>query len=232
MKKNNLNKKKNWFQKVFDIRYFFYDFVKFTGALSAIIFFRIKRLYKTGKKPKGLYRGSYIIASNHVTFLDPIMLSIVFWKRRVSFIATTDLFSSKLRTFFFKSVRMIPIDKQNVKMETFKRVKDVINSGHLILIFPEGHVKTKEETDNLAEYKSGVVMMSLITKTPLLPVYIKKRDKWYKSQKIIIGEKINIEDYVTSLVPTMEDIARVTKVLQEEEEKLASLLEEKENKKC
>ena len=53
---------------------------------------------------------------------------------------------------------MIPIDKQNVKMETIKKVKDVIDSGHLVLIFPEGHVQKSGE---VAEYKQGAVLRIL-----------------------------------------------------------------------
>ncbi len=227
MKKVRKNKKRNAFQKVFDLRYFFYDFVKFTGALSAIIILRVRRYYKNGKKPKRHYQGNYVIVSNHPTFLDPLILSIAFWKRRVSFIATTDLFNSKLKSFFFKSVKMIPIDRDNVKMETIKTTKDVIDSGHSILIFPEGHV---QRTDAVAEYKSGAVMIAMITKSPILPVYIKKRDKWWQSQKVMIGDKINIEDYIESKIPTMEDISKVTKILKQEEELLAELLEKKETK--
>lgn len=222
MKKTKKNKKRNVFQKLFDLRYFFYDFVKITGALSAIIILRVRRYYKTVKKPKGLYKGNYVIVSNHPSFLDPLILSIVFWKRRVSFIATTDLFNSKFKNFFFKSVRMIPIDRENVKMETIKTTKDVIDSGHLVLVFPEGHV---QKSDNVDEYKPGAVMIAMITKSPILPVYIQKRDKWWKAQKVMIGEKINIEDYVESKIPTMEDIIKVTQILKQEEELLAKLLE-------
>ena len=226
--KKNKNKKRNVFQKVFDLRYFLYDFVKFTGALSAIIILRVRRYYKTGKKPKGLYKGNYVIISNHPTFLDPLILSIAFWKRRVSFIATKELFSTKLKSFFFRCIRMIPIDRDNVKMETIKNAKDVIDSGHLLLIFPGGHVQKQE---NVAEYKPGAVMIAMITKSPILPVYIKKREKWWQAQKVMIGEKINIEDFVKSKIPTMEDIIEVTRVLKQEEELLAKLIE-KGDKQC
>ena len=227
MKKQVKNKKRNKFQKIFDLRYFFYDFVKFTGAITALPIIRLRRYYKTGKKTKGLYKGSYIIVSNHPTFIDPIILSIAFWKRRVSFIATIDLFSTKLRSFFFNSVKMIPINKQNVKMETIKRVKDVIDSGHLVLIFPEGHVQKGIE---VAEYKQGAVMLAMLTKSPILPVYIKRREKWWQLQKVIIGEKININDYIESNIPTMEDINKMTQILKQEEDLLAELIEKKEKK--
>lgn len=228
-KKVSKNKKRNIFQKIFDLRYFFYDFVKFTGAPTAIPIIRVKRYYKAGKKPKGLYKGQYVIVSNHPTFIDPIILSLAFWKRRISFIATTDLFSSKLRRFFFNNVKMIPIDRENVKMETIKRVKNVLDSGHLILIFPGGHVLRNEDS---AEYKPGAVMLALINKTPILPVYIKKRAKWWQTQKVMIGEKIDVEKYIESKIPTMEDIIKITTILQKEERVLAEILEKRISKKC
>ena len=123
---------------------------------------------------------------------------------------------------------MIPVEKENVKMETIKMAKDVIDSGHLLLVFPEGHVNPLDE---IAEYKSGAVMIAMITKSPILPVYIKKREKWWQVQKVMIGEKINIEDFVKSKIPTMEDVIEVTKILKQEEELLAKLIE-KGDKQC
>ena len=217
-------KKKNLFQKIFDFRYFLYDFVKITAAIPTLIYLRLKIKYLNGRRPKGIYSGSYIIASNHQSYTDVIALLVVFWQRRVSFIATRDLFSTKLRRFFFNNVRMIPIDKNNIKMETFKKAKDVIDSGHLVLIFPEGHVTNSEEVEN---YKSGVVMLSIMTKAPVLQVYVQKREKWWHRQRVVIGEKIDLEQYFENKIPTMEDIIRATNILREKEEQLAEVLKNK-----
>ena len=217
------NKKRNLFQKIFDFRYFLYDFVKITAAIPTLIYLRFKVYYINGKKPKGIYKGPYIIASNHQTYVDVIALLAVFWKRRVSFIATKDLFNTKLKRFFFSSVRMIPIDKQNIKMQTFKIAKDVIDSGHLVSIFPEGHVTNSDEVKN---YKSGVVMLSLMTKAPVLQVYVQKRKKWWHRQKVVIGEKIYLEQYFENSIPTMDDISKVTEILRKNEEKLSDFFRE------
>ena len=50
-------KKINIFKKIFDYRYFPYDFVKITGALPALIYLRLKKHYLNGKKQKGLLKG-------------------------------------------------------------------------------------------------------------------------------------------------------------------------------
>ena len=102
--------------------------------------------------------------------------------------------------------------------------KDVIDSGHLVMIFPEGHVQLTGEID---EYKSGAVMLSLLTKAPIVQVYIKRREKWWHRQKVMIGKKVYLEDYLDSKIPSMEDINKITKILKKQEEELAELLEKK-----
>ena len=106
-----MKKKINIFNKIFDYRYFPYDFVKVTGALPAIIYLRLKKHYLNGKKQKGLFKGPAIIVSNHATYIDPIIIMVATWNRRTSFIATEDLFGTKIRSFFFSAIRCIKINR-------------------------------------------------------------------------------------------------------------------------
>lgn len=216
-----MKKKITKFNKIFDYRYFPYDFVKVTGALPAIIYLRLKKHYLNGKKQKGLFKGPAIIVSNHATYIDPIILMVATWNRRTSFIATEDLFGTKIRSFFFSAIRCIKINKQNVSMQTFKNVQDVINHGHLVGIFPEGHIQTKDSNDH---YKSGAVMFATLCDVPIIQIYIHKKEHWWQRQHVAISDKINVKELINSKIPTVEEIEEVTKFLENQELELKKII--------
>ncbi len=217
-----MKKKINIFNKIFDYRYFPYDFVKVTGALPAIVYLRLKKHYLNGKKQKGLFKGPAIIVSNHATYIDPIIIMVTTWNRRTSFIATEDLYGTKMKSFFFSAIRCIKINKQNVSMQTFKNVQDVINHGHLVGIFPEGHIQTKDSNDH---YKSGAVMFATLCDVPIIQIYIHKKEHWWQRQHVVISDKINVKELVNSKIPTVEEIEGVTKFLENQELELKKVIE-------
>jgi len=67
--------------------------------------------------------------------------------------------------------------------------------------------------------------MSLVSKVPILPIYMEKRKRWYKRQRVVIGEFIDLSKYTTSPIPSMEEIKRLTIILHDEECKLKEMLE-------
>lgn len=217
-----MKKKISKFNKIFDYRYFPYDFVKVTGALPAIIYLRLKKHYLNGKKQKGLFKGPAIIVSNHATYIDPIIVMVATWNRRTSFIATEDLYGTKIRSFFFSAIRCIKINKQNVSMQTFKNVQDVINHGHLVGIFPEGHIQTKDSNDH---YKSGAVMFATLCDVPIIQIYIHKKEHWWQRQHVVFSDKINVKELINSKIPTVEEIEEVTKFLENQELELKKIIE-------
>ena len=75
---------------------FLYDFVKITGALPILLWLRPK-VIRVGKKEK--LDGKILITSNHVGYSDPPLLLCVFWNRRVSFLATENLYDNPIKNF-------------------------------------------------------------------------------------------------------------------------------------
>jgi hypothetical protein len=60
---------------------------------------------------------------------------------------------------------------------------------------------------------------------PILPVYIVKREKWYRAQRVVIGEPFDVNAAVGP-IPTMEQMERVTAQLREKELELKRFYEE------
>ena len=208
--------KYSFFTRLFDHKMWFYDFVKFTGCLPVIVDLRIKKII-FAKNKKRLLSGKYIISSNHMSYSDPIIVSNAFWTRRVGFVATQELFQKKIWDIAFRGFGCIPVDKDNPTLQTFKAVKERLERGHIVCVFPEGQVRRDE---NIQAFKSGVVMMAIMADADILPVYLVKRKKRIHRQKVVIGDKINYKEYVKGPIATMEEIENITRVLQTREKEL------------
>ena len=223
------DKKYSKFVQIFDPKMWIHDFVKYTGCLPVLIDLRIKRVFRYGK-PKGFLKGKYIVSSNHRSFIDPVIIMNAFWTRRVCFVATQDFFEKKFWNIVFKGFGCIPINKQSPTLKTFNGVKEKLDRGHLVCMFPEGEVTNDEELHSL---KAGIVMLAIMNDAPILPIYIGKRDKWIKRQVVVFGEKINAKNYIKGAMPTMEEVNYLSNLLLEKEnelkEKYMSLNKEKKN---
>ncbi len=200
---------------------FWYDFVKVTGALPALIWMRPKLHYPFGKPNK---KGGLMISSNHPTFLDPIIALLAFPERRLHCLATKDLFRKERNAFFFKKVHCIIIDKENFNMSSFHEVVERLKEDKAVLIFPEGQVNRDAEAKPLLAFKSGMVLMAHRANVPILPMYIVKKKKWYQRQHIVLGQPVNIAEMLGKM-PTMDSLTQVSDLLRDEEEKLREYFE-------
>ena len=200
---------------------FWYDFVKITGLLPGLLMIRPKVIRTAGKCP----RGGVLISSNHPTFLDPIILLASIRERRLHSLATTDLFSNRLKTFMFTRMHCIPVDKNNFSMTTFHEVVDRMKAGCAVVIFPEGHVN-RNGGQEINAFKSGAILMAHRASAPILPVYIVRREKWYHRQYVVLGEPFDVRAAV-GLIPTREQVDKVCEQLRETELELKRYSEEK-----
>ena len=197
-----------------------YDFVKVTGAIPTLLYVRPKAYYPEGKPSK---RGAMLLSSNHVTFLDPILIHTVFPLRRINSLATKELYKNKFMTNFLTFCHCIMVDKQNFSMSALHDILDRLNQGKLVVIFPEGQVNT-EEQNSVMTFKSGVILMAYKSGAPVIPIYIVKREKWYHRQEIVIGGAVDIRAMVGA-VPSMQEINAAGEYLRQKEFELKSFYE-------
>lgn len=202
---------------------FLYDFVKITGIVPAWFWVRPKVISVTGKRPKKL-KGGALIAANHVSFVDPIVVHLAFWYRRLWSLATKDLYSSKLRTFFFSRCHCIMVDKQNFTVGALRSVCDRLKEGKAVCIFPEGSVN--QENEDVRAYKSGAILMAHLAKKPILPIYIHKPERKLGRFHVVIGEPIDVSS-MCGAIPSVDDIKTASEYLQQKEVELKEYHDQK-----
>ena len=130
--------------------------------------FRIFLFFKYGficLKFKCAIKKPYIILSNHVTTLDPVMLACSFYMP-VYFVASDDLFSLKYISPMLKYlVAPIPKTKSSSDLQTIKDCYNIIKQGGTICIFPEGNRNYNGITSHIP---FSIVKLVKFLKVPLL----------------------------------------------------------------
>ena len=198
--------------------YLFYDFVKITAAIPGLLWFRPKKIY-VSQRAREKIKGGALLVSNHSGDIDPIILMFTVWYRRHHFIATTDLFNTKLKRFMFESFHCIEIDKENVSMKAFRDIVECMQKDKLVAMFPEGYLTRNEE---IQKFKSGAVLMAITAKKPIIPVYIKKRKSIFNRQCVIVGEAINPIE-MCGKMPSLADMEKISELLREKEKELKQI---------
>ncbi|MDR5712640.1 lysophospholipid acyltransferase family protein [Nesterenkonia flava] len=117
--------------------------------------------------------GGFIVASNHLSFLDSVLIQAIF-PRPVSFFAKAEYFtkpglSGKVSKVFFESVGSVPVErnKKSASVEALYGLGEIVRSGHGVGIYPEG---TRSRDGKLYRGKNGVGWLALATGAPVVPV--------------------------------------------------------------
>jgi 1-acyl-sn-glycerol-3-phosphate acyltransferase len=113
-------------------------------------------------------KGSLIVAPNHVSYLDPVIVGISM-KRKVHFIAKKEVFSTVLGNLFFRQLNAFPVDRDKIDMAALKNALNLLQQGEILGIFPEG---TRSMNGELKEFKLGIIKIAMKAGAPILPVGI------------------------------------------------------------
>ena len=133
----------------------------------------------------------YIMMGNHTTMLDPFMMALAVPKQQIRFIGKKELWKFPPFAWFANSINAIPVDRHNTDMEAMRACMRVTREGHVLGIFPEG---TRHHKGLMTELESGVAMIALRSKVPLVPVYIAGKLGFFRTLHVYVGPPILMDD--------------------------------------
>ncbi|MDL2292180.1 1-acyl-sn-glycerol-3-phosphate acyltransferase [Acholeplasma sp. OttesenSCG-928-E16] len=177
-----MNKKRSKFEA------FLHDIIKFLILIVFSLIFRTKYIYedKTNKKRK--ITGGTILVSNHNAWDDSLIILNAFFSRRLRFLVKKELAGKKGRSATLMRIfGMIFIDRKSLDMDAINASLEVLENNEVLTIFPEG---TRVKGEEMGGFKSGVSLLSLKSKVPIVPIYVKPYEKWYKRRVLVVGSKI------------------------------------------
>ncbi len=206
--------------KLFSLRCLLMDLIRITGALPGLVWLRPKIRY-TAKQAKKRLRGGVLVIANHTSFIDPACMMYVLWYRRLYFVCHQAFVETKAGPFFRAAGCLIPINADNFSVGSFRSITESLRDGKAVTLFPEGHVN---KGDEMLEFKSGMVLISMQSKRPIVPVYLKPRRHWYSRLKAVVGEPVDITA-LSEGRPAFSKIQEVTALLRKREEELEAFAE-------
>ncbi|NNK99647.1 MAG: glycerol acyltransferase [Xanthomonadales bacterium] len=114
--------------------------------------------------------GAVIVAANHVSFVDPLIIGGVI-RRPVRFIMYFRIFQMRVLNFIFKYGKAIPIAGQNedpeVLAKAYRSIQEEIAEENVLGIFPEGKITSDGE---IQTFKSGIEKIVEKQPVPVVPM--------------------------------------------------------------
>ena len=117
--------------------------------------------------------GPVIVASNHRSFADSMVIPIV-TPRQVVFLAKEDYFTGTgvkgtLQRAWFEGLGMVPVDRDDTKaaLAALDIALEVLRQGKAFGIYPEG---TRSRDGRLYRGRTGVAHLALTSGAPVVPV--------------------------------------------------------------
>jgi len=117
-------------------------------------------------------QGSFILASNHISNLDPVVLGICS-VRRLNFMAKIELFKGALG-FFLTNLGAFPVKRGESDFGAMREALRRLKEGRVILIFVEG---TRRIGNEPSKAQAGVGFLAMKSGVPIVPVYVQGTDK-------------------------------------------------------
>lgn len=114
-------------------------------------------------------RGPVLIASNHVSGLDPLLL-IAASRRPLRFIIAQEEYDRWYLRWLFRAIGCIPVRRTRDPHVALYAARRALKEGEAIALFPYGRILLDHEPP--IPLKRGVVLLAQMTDAPIVPVRI------------------------------------------------------------
>jgi len=136
-----------------------------TGTLCLLMrtIFHVRRA-DLGPLPE----GPVILAPNHRSFLDPIVLGTL-EPRRIIFLMHARYYDMPLLGWMYRLSRCIPVESGSENRRALRVGKRVLDAGRALAIFPEGTISPDGE---LQPAQPGMAWLARVSGASVIPIHI------------------------------------------------------------
>ena len=155
------------------------------------------RVYGRKNLPKN---GPFIVASNHVSYVDPGVVAIACDGCRISFMAKRELCESRTWNWWFNAMDSIPADRTSRNFRSLKIAMKKLKNGGIVGIFPEG---TRSLDGELKNAEPGIGLLAEKSGAPIIPIYLEgtsdvlpRGARFLRMHPIVarIGKAVNLDE--------------------------------------
>ncbi|MFT4219488.1 MAG: lysophospholipid acyltransferase family protein [Microbacterium sp.] len=160
--------------------------------------------------------GAYVLAPNHYSEFDPLILSVAVWRmgRAPRFMAKEKLFRVPVLGAILRSAGMVPVARSSsaaAARQTLETAKLLVEHGRGVVVYPEGSL-TRDPDLWPMRGKTGAVRLALAGGIPLIPVaqwgvqevmprYGKLRFPRRRPVTLVVGDPLDLSEFSGAQTP-------------------------------
>jgi 1-acyl-sn-glycerol-3-phosphate acyltransferase len=166
-------------------------------------------------------RGATIVASNHISYLDPLTLAFVANQRgrRVRFLAKSELFENRMLGPLLHAAHQIPVYRGTAESSgALSAAIEALARGECVAVFPEGTISQDFEP---MRGKSGTARLALASGAAVVPVGLwgthriltkgrKPHPAYGVAEVAVVGEPIVIDEHARAVEGTHRIMDAIT----------------------
>ncbi len=148
------------------------------------------------------YDRNFIIAPNHISYLDPFVVGEAI-KKPIAFMGKKELFENKTLAFLLDSLACFAVNREKLEVSTIKTAINVFKTNRWMLgIFPQGGIRRNRKIEKI---NKGFAVIAKQMKTDILPIGITGCEEYnwvpFKGNiSVIIGEPISYNQDADAII--------------------------------
>ena len=159
--------------------------------------------------------GPVVLASKHISALDPILL-VETYNRPIRFMAKAELFDIPVLKSVIKGFGAFPVRRGQGDLDALKSSMRILKNGEVLGIMPEGHRIHGIEDMKL---KTGALNLAAKSKAVIVPVGLYTKNytmKFFRKFEVRYGRPIPYEEYAPEGTDKQQLIDATETVLKKE----------------
>lgn len=130
--------------------------------------------------------GAALICPNHTKASDPFFVVFAFKRKHtMRAMAKVEIMRVPVIGWILSKAGVFGVDRGSADINAVKTALRHLKEGSKLLMFPEG---TRVEEGESAEAKTGAAMFAVRTGSPIIPVYIPAKKRWFRPTTVVIGK--------------------------------------------
>ena len=115
--------------------------------------------------------GPAILAGNHVSYLDPLVMALVAQRRGryVRFLAKRELFRTPVAGTLLTAMCHVPVHRGPDARRSVAAARALLDGGEILGVYPEGTISTSFVPVTL---RTGAAQLAMLSGAPLIPVAV------------------------------------------------------------
>lgn len=171
---------------------------KLYRVLSPILRF-IFRVKITGAENEPEENTPVLVCSNHISMVDPIIISASLRHRQVRYMAKKELFGIPVVAAVVRTFGAYPVDRKNADAGALKKTIEMLKGGESVGMFPQGTRRPGVDPSD-TKVRPGAGMICSRSGAAVLPVHIKTKNykfRLFRKTEVIIGKPIPYEKLIS-----------------------------------